>query len=333
MKNLLHCLNRVGFLTPLISLFLFSTANAQHFILGNEKVKVEAGLNFGPTFFLGDLGGNRGKGTTFIKDVNLQVTKVMKGAFLSIYPTDWFGFRLAAQYTYVEGRDVLIENKGTDELFRKQRNLDFKSNMLEAYAAIEIFPLMLLYNNSEDYQPRYRPYVFIGAGMFKFNPKGTITDQNGNVTWHDLQPLHTEGQGFAEYPSRKPYALMQLNIPMGGGIKYIASERVNVAFELLYRKTFTDYIDDLSTDYIDPIYFDKYLSPSDAIIAKQVYDKAFTSFVAGSPRLQPGYQRGNPKNMDAYFSFVVKFGIRLGDTYSSSSARNAASKTRCPARF
>ena len=333
MKNLLHCLNRVGFLTLLISLSFFSTANAQHFILGNEKVKVEAGLNFGPTFFLGDLGGNRGKGTTFIKDVNLQVTKVMKGAFLSIYPAEWLGFRLAAQYTYLEGKDVLIENKGSDELFRKQRNLDFKSNMVEAYAAVEIFPLMLLYNNSEDYAPRYRPYVFIGAGLFKFNPKGSITDQNGNVTWHDLHPLRTEGQGFDEYPSRKQYALTQMNIPMGGGIKYMASERVNVAFELLYRKTFTDYIDDLSTDYIDPKYFDKYLSPTDAIIAKQVYDKAFTSYVAGSPRLQSGYQRGNPKNMDAYFSFVLKFGVRLGDIYNSSSARNAASKTRCPARF
>ena len=174
----------MGFLTLLFILHLFSPAKAQHFILGNEKVKVEAGLNFGPTFFLGDLGGNRGKGTTFIKDVNLEITKVMKGAFISIYPTNWFGFRLAAQLTYVEGRDVLISTKGRDELYRKQRNLDFKSNMFEAYVAAEIFPLMLLNKNFEDYEPRFRPYGFIGVGMFTYNPKGTLTDQNGNVTWH-----------------------------------------------------------------------------------------------------------------------------------------------------
>lgn len=323
----------MGFLTLLFTLLLVSSANAQHFIFGNEKVKIEAGLNFGPTFFLGDLGGHRGKGTTFIKDLNLQLTKVMKGAFISFYPNDWLGFRVAAQYTFLEGKDVLIDTKGRVELYRKQRNLDFKSNMFEAYTAAEIFPLNLLNKNNEDYEPRYRPYGFIGIGMFHFNPQGSITDQNGNVTWHELHPLHTEGQGFAEYPSRKPYSLTQLNIPMGGGIKYMASNRVNVSIELLYRKTFTDYIDDVSTVYIDPKLFDKYLSPADANIAKQIADKEFTSYIPGSPRFVAGYQRGNPKNNDAYFSFVLKLGIRFGDIYNSSFERNAAKQTRCPARF
>lgn len=99
MKNLLRCFTRMGLLILLFTLYLFSTANAQHFILGNEKIKIEAGLNFGPTFFLGDLGGNRGKGTTFIKDVNLEVTKVMKGAFITIYPAEWLGFRVAPTLT------------------------------------------------------------------------------------------------------------------------------------------------------------------------------------------------------------------------------------------
>ena len=43
-----------------------------------------------------------------------------------------------------------------------------------------------------------------------------------------------------------------MNIPMGAGIKYYASERINLSTELLYRKTFTDYIDDVSKNYIDP---------------------------------------------------------------------------------
>ncbi len=333
MKNYVPYPVRIWLTLLFFSSFLSYNSQAQHLMLGSEKVKIEAGLNFGPTFFLGDLGGHRGRGTTFVKDVNLQLTKIMKGAFISFYPTDWFGFRLAAQYTYVEGRDELITTKGRDELYRKQRNLDFKSNMFEAYAAIEVLPLMLLNGYDPEYNPRYRPYGFIGVGMFKYKPYGSITDQNGNVTWHELAPLHTEGQGFAEYPSRKPYSLTQLNIPMGGGIKYIASERVNLAVELLYRKTFTDYIDDLSTDYIDPNLFDKYLSAADANIAKQIFDKAFTSYIPGSPRFVPGYQRGNPKNNDAYFSFVLKLGIRLGDIYDSEFSRNAARHTRCPARF
>ncbi len=333
MKNFLPYPVRIGFLPLLFCLLISGTSSAQYLSLGNDKLKIEAGLNFGPTFFLGDLGGHRGKGTTFVKDLNLKLTKVMKGAFISVYPTNWFGLRLATQLTYVEGRDELITTKGEDELYRKQRNLDFRSNMFEVYAAAEVYPLMLLNTFIPDYNPRYRPYGFIGIGMFKFNPEGSITDQNGNVTWHKLEPLRTEGQGFDEYPTRKPYKLTQMNIPMGMGIKYLVSDRITFATELLYRKTFTDYIDDLSLDYIDANLFDKYLSPADANIAKQIHDKAFTSYVPGSPRLQAGYQRGNPRNMDAYFSFVAKLGIQLGAVYSSEAAKNAASRVRCPARF
>jgi len=65
---------------------LLSKSNAQGFIFGNEKIKWEVGLNFGPSFFLGDLGGHAGKGTNDLKDLNLNFTKLMKGAYLTMYP-------------------------------------------------------------------------------------------------------------------------------------------------------------------------------------------------------------------------------------------------------
>ena len=107
MKSFLH--NAVcKILIVLICVLPTLPAKAQHIMFGNEKIQFEAGLNFGPTFFLGDLGGNRGKGSTFVKDVNLELTKLMKGAFISVYPNKWLGFRVAAQYTYVEGSDGII---------------------------------------------------------------------------------------------------------------------------------------------------------------------------------------------------------------------------------
>lgn len=302
---------------------------SQHFVLGNEKLKIEAGLNFGPTFFLGDLGGNTGKGTTFIKDVNLELTKVMKGAFISIYPADWIGIRVAAQYTYVAGQDYIIDTDGVDELWRKQRNLDFRSNMFEAYAAIELFPTMM-FNKYDDYDPRLKPYGFIGVGMFSYNPEGSILNPDGSRTWHKLHPLRTEGQGMAEYPNKKPYSLTQINIPMGFGLKYQLSERLSLGTELLYRKTFTDYIDDVSTTYIDPNNFDTYLSAPQAAIARRIHDKTFGIVTPGVTRYSPGTQRGNSKNMDAYFSTVVKIGFRLGEVYGSNEQRRAARQTRCP---
>ena len=109
-----------------ICLFLLGKSYSQAFIFGNEKVKWEAGVNFGPSFFLGDLGGNAGKGTPFLKDLNLEFTKLMKGAFITCYPSRIFGIRLSADLTYLEGDDAIINTLGTNELWRRQRNLDFR---------------------------------------------------------------------------------------------------------------------------------------------------------------------------------------------------------------
>ena len=222
---------------------------AQHLSFGKERVVVECGLNFGPTFFLGDLGGHRGKGTHFVKDLNLPLTKLMKGAFIAVYPNDWLGIRVAGQYTYVEGRDNIIDTKGEDELWRKQRNLDFKSNIWELYTAFEVYPTMLL-SKDEEYDPTIKPYGFIGVGMFHFDPKGSITDANGNQKWYRLHPLKTEGQGFVV--DRPDYKLKQLNFPLGLGIKYELSDIVNLRGEFVYRILQTDYLDDVSTTYFDP---------------------------------------------------------------------------------
>ncbi len=333
MKNLLHCFIFKGIFFLLLCFGFYTKTFSQHLILGNEDFKVEAGLNFGPTTFLGDLGGNAGYGTKGLKDVNLPVTKLMKGVFITAYPNNWLGFRFAAQYTYLEGADSLIHSHGINELYRKERNLDFRSDVWEAYGAIEVFPIMLMKKNSDDdYSPRLRPYIFAGIGIFHFDPMGSLMDQNGKTSWYHLQPLHTEGEGFSEFPNRKNYALTQVNIPMGGGLKYFASDRVNFSLELLYRQTFTDYIDDVSTDYINAELFDKHLSQN-AAIAKQIYDKTFSVLVPGASRFAPGDQRGNPKNTDAYFSVLLKFGFRLGGIYENSFNRRAANQLKCPGRF
>lgn len=337
LKFVTHCL-----LVGMLCCCEGKPANAQHLLFGLGDAKVEAGINFGPTFFLGDLGGKVGKGATFIKDLNYELTKLMKGAFVTVYPNEWMGFRIAAQFTYVEGIDSIISTHGVDELWRKQRNLDFKSNVWEAYGAFEFFPIQYLKRNDEEYDPRFRPYIFGGIGLFHFNPKGSLKDQNGNVTWHELQPLSTEGQGFTQYPDRKPYKLTQMNIPFGGGFKYILNDNVNVGLELLYRKTFTDYMDDVSTTYIDPQFFAANLPAADAAIARAISDKTIGYVTPGVTRFQPGDTRGFPQHKDAYFSFLFKIGIRFGEGgYSNGGGgvggggnwRSWRNSVRCPVRY
>ncbi len=333
MKKRLHAVRLTCFILITLNFFFSEKSFSQSLIFGNENTRVEVGINVGPLFFLGDLGGHRGRGTTFLKDLNLPLTKVMKGVFLTAYPNDWLGIRLAADIGKLDGQDNIINTKGVNELWRKQRNLDFKTNISEAYLAAEVFPLMLLHNGDEDYKPRLRPYGVIGIGVFHFNPQGSLTDANGNKTWYYLQPLHTEGEGFAEYPQRTNYSMTQFNIPMGLGAKYYLSDRVNLSLEVLERKTFTDYIDDVSTDYIDPNLFDKYLTPQNARIARAIFDKTNSIYVAGASRFSPGSQRGNPNQNDAYFSVSLKLAIRLGPIFDNIYNRGVASHMKCPARF
>jgi len=138
-----------------------------------------------------------------------------------------------------------------------------------------------------------------------------------------LQPLHTEGQGFPEYPDRKNYKLTQMELPMGFGFKYYLKENMFIGLEVLHRKLFTDYVDDVSTDYIDPIYFDKYLSPANAALARQLNYRGTYSSVT-RPSDVVGAQRGDPKQNDAYFSTILRLGWRLREM------SGAERQMRCP---
>jgi hypothetical protein len=146
---------------------------------------------------------------------------------------------------------------------------------------------------------------------------------NGN--WVYLRPLHTEGQGFPEYPDRKEYKLTQLNIPMGVGVKYFLSESVSLSLEVIHRKTFTDYLDDVSTTYVDPATFYAHLPLAQAQLAERMANKSLSNGVTHT--YGPGDKRGTATNNDAYYSFGFKLGIRLG------SGNRWSNSTRCPVHF
>jgi len=324
MKTFVPALRTIGFVT----VFLCSiSANAQSLELMDGKYEI--GLGLGPSAFLGDLGGGRGVGRTFIKDLDWPIVKLSKGLYLNYYPREWFGFRLSFNHMKVEGDDALTNYKGGREVSRLKRNLYFQSDITEAYLAAEIYPTVAM-ERYDGLRGKLRPYGLIGVGAFHFNPKAYYYGANGSKTLVELQPLSLEGQGFPEYPESKPYSLTQLEIPMGFGFKYYVKENMYIGLEVLHRKTFTDYIDDVSTKYIDPIYFDQHLSAQEATWARQLYYR--------TPLLEPntrpdvsGLQRGDPKENDAFFSTVLRFGWRLNG--SNTPSGRARRQMRCPLYF
>ena len=282
----------------------------------------EAGFTVGPMIFMGDLGGHQGVGTTFLKDYNMPTTKLTFGVFMAAHPSELLGIRLSANFGSIEGDDNLVVAHGGDEVSRLNRNLDFKSTITEANLLFELYPTVLFEDRPTEQTGRLRPYGVIGVGVFHFNPMGQYVDPNtSQTTWVYLQPLNTEGEGFV--PGVNNYALTQINIPMGFGVKYYVSEKVNLGMEFLYRKTFTDYIDDVSTNYVDPAVLQANLPNGTSQIAIAMANKSPLQGIPGSA-YNPGDKRGDPTQDDAYFTLSLKVGIRLGSDHSYDNS------TRCP---
>jgi len=298
MKHCLHSVFWKCLCVSAITLCICSTSFAQE----DAKNTTEFGFTTGPIVALTDLGGHAGKGTTFIKDYNMNTTQLMFGAYYAAYPTQWLGFRLSANYGNVGACDCDIKEKGGDEDSRFNRNLDFRSAIFEGTVMAEVYPTTFLEEDPEDVQGRLRPYGLIGVGVFHFNPQGSLSDGHGNTNWYDLRPMHTEGEGWIA--GTKEYSLTQLNIPMGAGVKYYLSEDVNISVELVYRKLFTDYLDDVHSTYVDPTLFSQHLSPAEAALAVNISNKAANGY--NTPSYEPGDKRGNPGNNDAYFTFGFK---------------------------
>jgi hypothetical protein len=320
MKQSLHSFCRKCLFLLVVTLSLHFSSFCQD----DYQNTTEAGFTVGPMVFLGDLGGHTGKGTTFIKDYNMNETKIAFGAFLTAYPAQWLGFRFSLNYGSIAGDDGNIKGHGGYEQARLARNLDFRSKIFEGTVMAEFYPTVFLEEEPEDVTGRLRPYGVLGLGGYHFNPQGSYKNQYGDVVWVDLKPLHTEGEGFAEYPDRKNYSLTQLNIPMGAGIKYFFSENVNISFEIIHRKLFTDYVDDVSTRYVDPSLFKKYLSPSQAALAVIMSNKSVNGY--NTPSYKMNDKRGDPTQKDAYFTAGFKVGFRI----KGGTEQRWRNSTHCP---
>ncbi len=208
------------------------------------------------------------------------------------------GARLEVTFGNVGSYDSILKKVGPSTYGRYERNLSFRSNITDIQLVAEVHPLLFKTYDEGEY-PSLSPYFVAGLGFFSFNPEAQLNNQ-----WYSLQPLHTEGQGFAEYPDRKTYKLGQFNIPLGIGIKYEITPVINARLEVVHRTLFTDYLDDVSNvDYIDPTLFSNYLSPAQASLAQQLYDRRISTV--------KNNQRGDPKDNDAFFTVQIKFGMTL----------------------
>lgn len=217
------------------------------------------------------------------------------------------------QKLYVRGNITFGEVRGDDKVSGTYliRNLSFSSPVTDIHLGLE-------YDLLNSYEKSLVPYVFAGISVFHFNP--STIDSSGKKEF--LQPLGTEGQGF--FLGRKKYNLTQMALPFGAELKLTLSQNIRIRFEVGLRKTFTDYLDDVSTTYADETELLLNSGP-------RAVDLAFRGDEnkSGLSYPEPNSIRGNPKSKDWYYFTGLGISFRLSSG-ENAGGRYGKNKTGCP---
>lgn len=253
------------------------------FSLNSWAQAPELGLMLGGSYYTGDLNPYK----------HFNNTKFAFGIIYrdQIRRSDRLSWRMHFMYGQVTANDANSKIESD-----KNRNLNFKSTILEFGPILEIH--FLPYEIGSTKRPG-SPYLFFGLNYFKMNPKGQYNDD-----WIELQPLSTEGQGTS-LSDIKPYRLNQLSIPMGLGLKVNITNRISLGVEYGVRKTFTDYIDDVSGNYVH----NGQLAEEAGSLSASMADRSITKHgLFGSNK---NVSRGNPNNKDWFYFFGLTINFRL----------------------
>jgi opacity protein-like surface antigen len=266
---------KVRILTILIFAILYINANAQRFAMRHEYVQQgEFGITAGAAHYFGDLNTRAA----------LNRPKPALGLFFRKQFGNYTGLRVSAHFAQLGYSDVYSKND-----YQKTRNLSFNSNIWEV-ALQGDFNFFQFVPGDPDYL--FTPYVTIGAGIFTYDPYAFIAGQK-----EFLRPLGTEGQTIG-YQGRKQYNTMAFCFPLGAGVKYNITEKLNLSFEVAQRFTTTDYLDDVSKTYIGANRFGV-LPNGDPSSARLLQDRSYELDANNTLGIE-GRQRGWSKQRDQY---------------------------------
>lgn len=280
--------------------------------------KKEWFIGGGATGFLSDLGGLDRVGTGYSPiDLDFPGTKYMGHLGFRYRFKPMWATRSTLSYARLFASDQL-----TGEIYRNNRNLTAKTHVIEFSQTLEFIIFA-----RESFGKRYnlpwikgqkghneQLYLFAGIGAFFYAPQAA----DGT----NLRPLKTEGQGLPDGPD--PYGMFNICIPMGIGYKFAIGSNWRLGIEASYRMTFTDYLDDVSTDYYDKtILEDNYGAAS-----------AFYSDPSGPQNpnwTTTGEQRGDPREDDAYL--FLSLTVYKNISYKSNKRYKTRQKWKVKASF
>lgn len=207
----------------------------------------EVGFGAGTSTYFGDLAGYSAplKSLTTLPRWNV-------GLMYTRHFTPRISARASFTWARIAGDDYTFsKDNPTGYAPQFVRNLQFRNDLKE-FALIGMYDLIPAGRTPRN-RPKIAPYFLLGLGLVAHNPMGFTPKNFGGDArqqWVALQPLGTEGQGQPGYA--KPYSLVTVAVPVGVGFRYALSEFFNLAAEVRLTPTFSDYLDDVGSNYPNP---------------------------------------------------------------------------------
>jgi hypothetical protein len=208
---------------------------------------------------------------------------------------NYIAMRISGNFSQLGYSDIY----NTHNEYMRRRNLSFNTNVWELGLQGD-FNFYRFLPGEPDF--RFTPYVTFGVSAFNYDPYAYLNGQK-----YFLRPLGTEGQAIDSL-HRNPYSSMAVAFPFGVGVKYSINDRINIGFEVVYRFTNTDYLDDVSKTYVDPASF----PPNPDGSLSTTYLLSDRSYETGDRIGIKGRQRGNSQNKDAFATalFYISFNLQ-----------------------
>ena len=155
--------------------------------------------------------------------------------------------------------------------------------------------------------PENRITGFLSAGLAYYSHDPESMDSFGN--WHPLQPMGTEGQGWIE--GIDVYKLSGVALPYGMGFKMNLGTLMSFQMEWGMRKTWTDYLDDVSTSYVD----NDVLRIERGELSAELADRIIE--LPEGMDSSAGMQRGDPGRNDKYGYVLASIAFRVSKKLTS----------------
>ncbi len=277
--------------------FLFFLILASSPMILKAQYYWDFGGGMGVSNYLGEMGGKQLTRRDFVSDLKFQETRQAVNGFARYKIAQNFSIKAGLAYATIRGADSLCTNEP-----RYYRNLSFRNYLWEASAECQwYFYEVNDLGHTYRYRDNFRAYIGLGLGAMYHNPKAYYDGQ-----WVALRPLETEDYHYTK---------VTMTIPATIGFYFTIDKHYRIGWNLDWRTTFTDYLDDASTHYVDK----SSSGPLAVALANRTNNAVANAYQPGfANNFGPGSytdsngnvhfnKRGDPSHNDSFITSNVEF--------------------------